>query len=613
MLSPESNRFDYGDQLKPPYIDGIQYEFDAAIATSYSLDLDTLLAAPIALCFDATLEGDLTGEKLALLEALGQLKGRLRVFYQQGNIKVPREYNRLFTLLEPCLRGVVPDGGEHSSFHPKLWLIRYKQADVSIRKAKVFYRLIVLSRNLTFDRSWDIAASLDGEVTKEQHTQLKSDSWADFFIGLLKYEDDIDFKSTFKKELPKIKWTIGYGRQPKLLPGGVNFGKPLDLHNSNDAIMVVSPFLKDSGGQVRALDWLATKAPDTKGILLSRAGELNDIGSEKLKGWDCFAINDALVDGAEKLELGKETQDLHAKLIITQRGQTSHWHLGSANVTTAALGDAEQAPRNNEFMLRFTGETAKIGPHVILKTWLTDKEGEGLFIPHEFSVEQSEDGSDEFDFRRFTFPLIKAQWKLNAHINNDSGQYDLTLTNNIAHEALDNVLTHCDVEVGQLALPNQCIELSKKLHWREIGLCEISALIPVRLKAKGTTQEQQKTVIIQADLDIEGGDSRHKRVLTELLNSEEKLLNYVRLLLNPDSTKEDWLVVPKKTPGKGQGEGTSIFDHSPIYEQLMLASARYPAALVRIQTLLDRIENTEVKIPEQFLSLWQHFKNELDS
>jgi hypothetical protein len=58
---------------KPPP-DG--YELDSAIATTYSLELDALLAIPVAICFHDTLEGDLRGEKLALLEAIGQLKGR---------------------------------------------------------------------------------------------------------------------------------------------------------------------------------------------------------------------------------------------------------------------------------------------------------------------------------------------------------------------------------------------------------------------------------------------------------------------------------------------------------------------------------------------------------
>ena len=74
MLTPNQCRFDYGKNLQPPP----GFDLDAAIATSYSLDLNALLAIPIALCFRDTLEGDLKGEKIALFEALEQLKGKLK-------------------------------------------------------------------------------------------------------------------------------------------------------------------------------------------------------------------------------------------------------------------------------------------------------------------------------------------------------------------------------------------------------------------------------------------------------------------------------------------------------------------------------------------------------
>ena len=141
------------------------------------------------------------------------------------NIKVPTQYNKLFTLLEPCLRAIVPSGGEHASFHPKIWLIRYKGSGGK-KRANVIYRLIVLSRNLTFDRSWDIAASLDGKLTKAKVTELGTESWADFFLNLLDEQNDAELKKILKKELPKISWSISYGRNPLLLPGGGKFNKP---------------------------------------------------------------------------------------------------------------------------------------------------------------------------------------------------------------------------------------------------------------------------------------------------------------------------------------------------------------------------------------------------
>ena len=103
MLNPKAERVDYGWELRPP--EG--YELDSAIAATYTLDLDALLSVPVALCFHDTLEGEIQGERLALLEAVGQLKGRLKVFYQAGKIKLPSSYNRLFALLEPWLLSLI--------------------------------------------------------------------------------------------------------------------------------------------------------------------------------------------------------------------------------------------------------------------------------------------------------------------------------------------------------------------------------------------------------------------------------------------------------------------------------------------------------------------------
>ena len=157
MLNPSVDRLDYGEKLQAP--EGFQLSY--AVATSYSLELDTLLCLPLALSLNGTLEGNPHGGKLAALEGIRQLKGKLKVFFQQGNIKVPVAFTPLFTLLEPCLVPMVPSG-VFSSFHPKIWLLRFINDTRQVR-----YRLLVLSRNLTFDRSWDLAVALEGEVTTE--------------------------------------------------------------------------------------------------------------------------------------------------------------------------------------------------------------------------------------------------------------------------------------------------------------------------------------------------------------------------------------------------------------------------------------------------------------
>ena len=282
MLEPRRDRFDYGEQLNAP--EG--FELSAAIATTYTLDLDTLLAVSVALGFKDSLEGDLNGVKFVLHEAISGLKNKLRVFYEKGKITVPTEYSYLFTLLEPCVSPVIPEGGEFSSFHPKVWLLRYVGSEKK-RKPEIRYRLIVLTRNLTFDKSWDIAASIDGTLKSEVQTKGSDNDWVRFFLDLMKSDKEFTPSKTLKKELPYIKWNMSYGWTPKLLPGGGKFGQPLDLKKI-ERLLVVSPFIKDAGNQIKALNWLGDHVSEGgEKLLFSRAEELNAIGEYALYGWEC--------------------------------------------------------------------------------------------------------------------------------------------------------------------------------------------------------------------------------------------------------------------------------------------------------------------------------------
>jgi hypothetical protein len=133
------------------------YQFDCGIATTYSLDLMTLLGATLHL----SLFGDEgAAEELkngvALLEALRRTSTRLGVFCQTGRIAVPRMAHVLYGLLEPMVVPVTaPLGGV---FHPKLWVLRFVSPSAA---QPVLLRVLVLSRNLTNDRCWDVSLALE--------------------------------------------------------------------------------------------------------------------------------------------------------------------------------------------------------------------------------------------------------------------------------------------------------------------------------------------------------------------------------------------------------------------------------------------------------------------
>ena len=179
MFDLRANRIGYSsDLLVPP--EG--FHFERAVVTTYSLDLETLLATLIPLVIGKT--GDRADEEQDAEERQGrQVKNEkfllqalkethLTVFYQAGQIHVPRHDTALFALLDRMLVPVMlePIGKEAKSaasrgdketipsFHPKTWTIEYKNDS-----GESFCRFAVLSRNLTFDSCLDISFAVESD------------------------------------------------------------------------------------------------------------------------------------------------------------------------------------------------------------------------------------------------------------------------------------------------------------------------------------------------------------------------------------------------------------------------------------------------------------------
>jgi hypothetical protein len=607
MLSTDKDRLDYGAELAAP--EG--FVLDAAVATTYSLDLNALLAVPIALCFNNTLEGDLRGEKLALLEAMAQLKGRLKVFYQKGNIHFPENFNRLFTLLEPCLQAVVPAGGAFSSFHPKLWLLRFVEGG-GVKRPGVKYRLVVLSRNLTFDRSWDIALSLDGQLDQSL-TATKQDSWQSLFRDLLSQCDDFAPANSLLRELPKINWQLPKPfTQVALCAGGPDYGSPVSSAAALTELLVVSPFIRSQGGDIAGLHQLVgVNSESLKKILCGRAEELNAIGPQALAGWDCYAINPMLVDGEETLALNegnrdeRQQQNLHAKLVVREYGAHCDWILGSANATSAALGMGGKPPRNTEVMVALSGRKRVMRPRQLLQEW-KDK---GLFVTHEFeAVEPDETETLVPALRLLTHLLVEANWSLNANLLANGRGYDVVLKHTVD---LANIPANASVMVSQLVLPGRYDirgQTAELLQWKEAALSQLTAFVVVEINIERGALRKSSRIVISADLSIEGGDRRQQDLLQSLVDSPEKILNYVRLLLHSQPDKAQWLAFEPGIGDETQQALSSLLSmDAPLFEQLMIASARHPEVMVRIEQLMQRLQASEVVIPNELSQLWSHF------
>lgn len=584
MLNPHTDRLDYGDKLKSP--EG--FTLSHAVATTYSLDLETLLCLPLALSLNCTPEGDLQSDKLALMEAIAQLQGKVKVFFQQGCIKLPRQFNWLFSLLEPLLVPQVPSE-PFSSFHPKLWLLRFSNPENEVR-----YRLLVLSRNLTFDRSWDLAVTLEGKLGRSRT------EYNDGLVALLKSltPGSGDFRpmlETVIRELPRVAWVQPEGfNESKTLPAKLG-ARPLEFGATADTVLVMSPFLHGE-----ALDLL--KRAGARHWLFSRADEIERLGEKRLEGWECFALNHRLIDGEDELGQARP-QNLHAKLVVLQNGSSSHWHIGSANATKAALGGLKASPRNTEFMLRLSSKPGRHSAHDLRSELVGSEEAPtGIFIPHRFGeLTLPGDTSTEGEMRRLQHMLIQGHWLMRAVLQ-DNGSYTCSIECPLElFEQIDGWI----VQVQPL-VKGQAFVMAPRLVWKDYSLTQLSAFLVLRIISPSS---EQVDLLIKAELLIEGGDTREQAITHALIDSPHKLLAYIHMLLQP------WHAYPEntgRTGGRGSGaDADGILGRmlgGPLHEALLRCAARQPEKLQRIDAILDKLRDTEHLIPPELSALWTQYQ-----
>ena len=154
MLEPRDRQLLF-EALQPPD----SFRFDQGIGTTYTLDLLALLMAPLAFTFfeQQGEDGRPAVDSLEILESLRRHADNLTVFCHAGGIDLPKAFYPQLAFIETSIVECQSPGG--GAFHPKVWVLRLVGEGGAIR-----YRVLCLSRNLTFSRAWDTLLALDGET-----------------------------------------------------------------------------------------------------------------------------------------------------------------------------------------------------------------------------------------------------------------------------------------------------------------------------------------------------------------------------------------------------------------------------------------------------------------
>lgn len=593
MLAPET-RVLLTDALQPPS----GHRVDLAVATTYSLDLTALLLAPMTFALHDDDLGDLDAiDPIKLLESVRRHAEHTTVFVQAGAIAVPSTYRRLLTFAEECVHEVTaPASG--ALFHPKLWVLRFADAHGS-----ALHRMVCLSRNLTFDRSWDTVLVLD------EHDDQTADAPIDT-APLVRFLDELPRLATRPMSSARIGQlaalrdsfaAVTLAAPPgvtsaALLPLGFGWSDPFP-EPATTRTAVISPFL-----DVPTARRYASSSPTP--LLVSRPETFDRLGARPVDGADLFVLQRAAereagadLDEPPSAPIGLTVPDgLHAKTFIFEHGEQSTVVTGSANATQAGTA------RNVEFDVVLTGPTQLFG---VASFWEDDKEAPGFirlcqpYAPPEQGLGAPANEATTWEIDRY-HALLAARGPV-ADVADLGEGYALGLT-------LADVPSPGTTTVRPITLPEAGWSRTvgpMPLEWQRLGLSSITPLFVVSTTAGTGNARSTVAAVLTADLH---GDPEHRRrdALAEILRTQSDVLRYLAFLLG-DATLAGGIT--------SDGTGSWMFGEGPdgtrndivLYEPLVRALADGSSALERVASLHDelaKLPNADELIPEGWDALW---------
>ena len=580
MLSPDVRTVAM-DLLRPP--PGRQ--LDLVVLTTYTLDLEALLAVPLAVLTHADAGIDqLLEDPLLILQGLREAGNRIHVFVDETGIAVPRRQRELYATLEDSVHPVQAPGG--GVFHPKTWLARFVSPEGD---AEPLLRVAVLSRNLTFDRSWDVALASEASPGRRV---ADSAPLAELVRNLPTLTPVLP--NGLAADIETLAEQISHARFPA--PAGFS-DAPIGFHvaglrssrrwlpkvANGGNVLAVAPFV--TGPTLDSIGGLGRG----DGFLIGRGEELDGISDTSLARWkEVKALAEAVLDEPED-ETAARPSGLHAKIIAVEHGWDVTWWLGSANLTDAAFGG-----RNVEIMAQITGRKSRVGIGKFLDGF--DSLCETYMRSDDSAVDDDEGHEGERDVEAAARALAKAKLSIACSATEELWEWRLE---------------------GQVQLPPG---VTAKV-W-PVSIDEehaVSADLPVTLALPMTRLTAFVAFVVSSDrpgteprrlalkLPIYGvPEERTARVLRSLIDSPERLLAFLRALLggleelghagDVDEARADpW------TWEAGLAAET-------LLEDMLRAASRDPGRLVTVRKLIADLRRTPQGrdiVPDRLHDVWQ--------
>lgn len=609
MFRPDSNcdRTDYNIILMPP--DG--YKLDKAIGTTYSLDLEALTAVAICLGLSEETDSKLMHNPISMLNALQKVSDKIILFCEAGQIKAPLKPTALSILLEKMVVEVaLPKDrqlGRYPAFHPKTWVLSYVNKDGDKK-----YRFVVMSRNLTFDRSWDVSFSMDSSRMVRQKKKTKPIiNFLDFLSGSVSNNvKDAGKKRTLIRnmqvELADVSFSLDskeFGENFEILPLGIGknaYQMSEDVlfstdRNSADStfheLVVMSPFLSES--VIADFNIAERGLSDSKRTLITRRSELSKLKEMDTDNFTIYVLKDEIVDGEDAISdvmTDKMKQDIHAKIYIRRKYADVDLYLGSMNASYSAIN------KNVEMMLWLGTKNKYLNGEKFLKDIFCGP-ADDVKNPFEkvtvMDAVQDIDGDNKNALEQKIKELCRAKRK--ATITEDNyGKYKVTVE-------FPGVTSDKTIMVSPFN-SKQEHTLCEKIEFTELEILQLSEFY--ELTAKEGEDEIHRIIMIPT---IGFPEDRESAVVNSIVKDRASFVEYIAFVLGDDYLAS---MLEKKQIGE-----SGIFQHSNdampvLYEKMLKTSVEEPERFRDIGYVLKMVTDKEI-IPDEFRELYDTFCNTL--
>ena len=588
MLQP-ANRLTLVDAMRPP----VAFRLESAMAVTFTLDLRALVAAPAAMALAQSAgvasDGDRC-ESIELLHALRSHAHKITVFSQAGEIALPSS-RRVFAFLERAVVPVVaPLGGV---VHPKVWVLRYEAVSEppggQPRERRL--RVLIASRNLTFDASWDTVVRLDEAADA---TGALLGPVGELFEGLLGAATCI-VSTDHRDRVRSLSAALGTTRFA--LPAGVDDLRahvlglshtpsplPIDAQRS----LIISPFVSD--------DFFTKVRPAPVDELVSRPDSLDRLKPRafanvvKVYAFDDGSAPDldAEQERSSPDDPGRPLVGLHAKVFAFEEEGQARLFLGSANATDAAFN------RNVEVLVELVGPATVLGIDRLCDGTDDEPGLRVLFNPYGGPGTGGDpNGEPSLDQARRAI----ARLPFEGLVEESGSEWAVTYR---SHKPMP------DLENTKIC----CWPLASAGHRRRVAAGE-------PFEARFETSLETISGFLAFELAYEEGpltrfvvpiplvgvpDERERLLLRHLVGGGERFLRYLLALLDEDSGQPDLRDGVERVSNDAPSEG-SVLVSVPVLEKLLRTMRRDPAKLAGLHPLVSDLADDDA-LPPGFAELW---------